>query len=285
MTDERGTQSRLLRHPVLLVLLLWLPAGQVFALDLPRSAFVPGGIAVIALPDRPAVVEASYRKHRVAIVERDRRQMALVGIPLSVAPGTERLTVVYEGGAKGELSFEVKDKTYRSQHITIKDKRKVNPDPEDMRRITAETQRIKNAFATWTSAGPNLDFRAPIPGPRSSSFGLRRFFNEQARKPHSGMDIAAATGTPVHASAPGKVIESGDYFFNGNTVFIDHGEGLVTMYCHLDTINVKVGQRVDGETVIGTVGHTGRVTGPHLHWSVSLNDARVDPALFLPSED
>ncbi|MBI1196107.1 MAG: peptidoglycan DD-metalloendopeptidase family protein, partial [Gammaproteobacteria bacterium] len=228
MTNGGQVLNRPRRYWLQTGLSVLLPMGQAFAVDLPRPAFVPGGIAVIRLPDRPVVAKATYRKHRVAIVQRDEGPVALIGIPLSVAPGTEHLSVTYADGAVRELSFEVKPKAYRSQHITIKDKRKVNPNPDDMRRITSETKRIKDAFATWTASGPYLDFNAPIPGPRSSSFGLRRFFNEQPRKPHSGMDIAASTGTPVHASAPGKVIETGDYFFNGNTIFVDHGEGLVT---------------------------------------------------------
>ena len=287
MTDVRWCRTWFGRNGTRICLLFFglMLSGQCMAVDLPRPSFVPGGIAVIPLSERQVIAKATYRKHRVAIVERGGRLMALVGIPLSVKPGTERLTVAYADGVKKELSFEVKPKSYPAQYLTIKDKRKVNPNPDDLRRIRAETGRIKAAFATWTSEGPDLAFVAPIDGPRSSSFGLRRFFNKQPRKPHSGMDIAAPTGTPVHASAAGTVIETGHYFFNGNTVFVDHGEGLVTMYCHLDTILVEVGNRVDTRSVIGTVGHTGRVTGPHLHWSVSLNDARIDPALFLPQSD
>ena len=107
------------------------------------------------------------------------------------------------------------------------------------------------------------------------------FFNEQPRNPHTGLDIAASTGTPITAASSGIVINTGDYFFNGKTVFIDHGQGLITMYCHLSSIDVLEGQEISQGEMLGKVGMTGRVTGPHLHWSVILNNTMVDPTLFI----
>lgn len=124
-------------------------------------------------------------------------------------------------------------------------------------------------------------FIPPKAGKFINSFGRKRFFNNEERAPHSGLDIPAPIGQKVVAPADGIVVQTGDYFFNGKTVLIDHGQGLISMFCHLSKIEVSKGQHITQGELLGLVGNTGRVTGPHLHWGMSLNDARVDPQLLL----
>lgn len=271
-----------------LLLLLGLTLAPFAAADnaLPQTLMVPGGVAVLDLPyDGEQRPEVRYRERPVMVVRTAERWQAVVGIPLSAEPGNHQVSVATGNNAPAKINFEVSAKDYPTQRLTIKNKRQVNPNAEDLERIGAERKRINAALRLFTpAAGIPTAFIAPVDGPRSSSFGLRRFFNDQPRRPHSGMDIAAPEGTPVVAPAAGRVAETGNYFFNGNTIFIDHGLGLVTMYCHLSKIDVEPGDLVHRGGVIGKVGATGRVTGPHLHWGVTLNRTMVDPALFLAPE-
>lgn len=183
-----------------------------------------------------------------------------------------------------QIRVPIQSHQYAEQRLTVAPG-KVTLSEAALARHERERKHSRKIIATHSAQAPvSLKMRQPVKGPRSSSFGLRRVFNGQARNPHGGMDLAAPVGAPVHAAADGVVIDTGDYFFNGNTVWIDHGQGLLTMYCHLDSIKTKVGKRVKAGDLIATVGKTGRVTGPHLHWSVSLNRTMVDPELFLPPQ-
>lgn len=267
-----------------LLLALLLRPAWCTALPLAHTP-VPGGVAVVALPADTDPASVRYASRRILTTREANTWYAIVGLPLDAQPGAHYLEVRTLDDRPVRLSFQVAGKAYEEQHITIKDKRKVNPEPRDLERIKHETGIIGKALRHWSEENTvPLAFLKPVAGPTSSPFGLRRFFNEQPRKPHSGLDIAAPEGTPIRAPGAGTIIETGEYFFNGNTVFIDHGQGLITMYCHMSRIAVEPGQEVAAGEVIGQVGMTGRVTGPHLHWGVSLNDTRVDPTLFLPAE-
>lgn len=248
---------------------------------LPQEQRVPGGIAVIPIGNDAIAPIAEFAGHRIAVVRQQNTWLAIVGIPLSTPPGQQTLQVTSKKGLR-KMPFKVAGKHYRTQRLSIENQRQVTPNEEDLKRIEHERARIETALSKFSAADqPTFELRQPVPGRRSDSFGSRRVFNGEARNPHSGMDIPSPLGTPIHAAADGKVIEAGDFFFNGNTVFIDHGMGLVTMYCHLSKIAVQPGDVVHGNDVIGEVGATGRVTGPHLHFGVALNRAMIDPALLL----
>jgi len=252
------------------------------AFEFPQHRGVPGGVVLLDLgpsPERPA---ASFHDVPAMVVGGPSGWTAVVGIALNAVPGTGVLHVQRPGQAAPQRkTFAIGAMRYAEQQLKVAPGQ-VELSKEDLARFEREREHQAQVIATFTDAPPQtLRLRAPVAGPHSSSFGLRRVFNGQRRNPHSGMDIAAAVGTPVHAPAAARVIDTGDYFFNGKTVWLDHGAGLLTMVCHLSEIGVKVGDLLAAGQPLGAVGATGRVTGPHLHWSVSLNRAMVDPALFL----
>jgi murein DD-endopeptidase MepM/ murein hydrolase activator NlpD len=263
---------------LLLSLLILLPS---LAQALPRQSLVPGGIAIIRL-DSGDDSGYLFRNKPVLVARIDGKPSAIVGLPLSLRAG-EYFIEKRDSSRLSRKYFEVSPKQYSTQRIEIKNKRKVNPYASDMERILAEKKRKQTAKNHYSEGNVDIDFLLPAKGISTGSFGRRRIFNGQARNPHSGMDIAAPTGTPVKSPSAGTVIELGDFFFSGNLVYIDHGQGMISMFAHLSEIDVKLGERVSKGQVIGKVGATGRVTGPHLHWSLGLNGTWIDPALFIGS--
>jgi murein DD-endopeptidase MepM/ murein hydrolase activator NlpD len=252
---------------------------------LPHSSNVPGGVVIVDLgPATAAPPQVTWQDHPVLVTTDAGHYKAVVGVALAVDPDDYSLFVTDADGKRRVAIVKIAPKKYREQRLTVAPGQ-VDLSPEDAARVEAEARRQRESLDSFSDTMPaTFVLQPPVPGKRSDSFGSRRLFNGQARNPHSGMDIAASTGTPIHAAADGVVLDTGDFFFNGNSVFIDHGHGFVTMYLHLSAYAVKKGDVVTAGHVIGKVGATGRVTGPHLHFGVLLNGASVDPGLFLPPE-
>ena len=237
----------------------------------------PGGIATIevgsAADDRPDV---RFGDRQVLVYRHGDRWVAAVGLSLDSELGEAEISVDGE-----PARFSVNEHTYREQRLSV-ERSYVDLSDEALERIGRERVILDNAIGNWREADlDSISLAPPVEGPRSDSFGFRRFFNDQPRRPHSGMDIAVVEGTPILAPRDGIVTTTGDFFFNGNTVIVDHGQGLITLYCHLSEIGVEFGQSVEAGETLGAVGATGRVTGPHLHFGVYLNGTPVDPAILL----
>jgi murein DD-endopeptidase MepM/ murein hydrolase activator NlpD len=262
------------------LVLLFFSSHSIHAL--PEQSLVPGGIALLKLPNHKQDTKVYFNNRRIAVFPYKDSWMAMAGIKLSSKPGDYEFSIKRADGRISKAKVTVKYKEYDEQHLTIKNKRKVNPNKKDSERIAKERVRKKKAKYQFTETTPNVDFTWPVTGRISSIFGLRRFFNEQERSPHNGLDVAASEGTPVISAASGTVIETGDFFFSGNMIYIDHGQGIISLYAHLSEISVKPGDVINQGDVIGKVGQTGRVTGPHLHFAIFANQTLIDPIFMLP---
>ena len=245
--------------------------------ELPIAHLVPGGVAVVSAGYGLQPPKVTFDGQPVMVIRPDQQMpwQAIVGIPLKQPVGNASIQIDNK-----TVTFAVRDKAYPEQHLTVQ-KKHVNPDQKQLDRIYGEFAEMGRVYKSFTPAQPWHPMAWPAKGPLSSAFGLKRFFNGEQRNPHSGLDIAAPRGTPILAPADGKVVLTGDFFFNGNSVFIDHGQGLISMFCHMDAIEVKEGETINAGDRLGVVGSTGRATGPHLHWTVSLNNARINPMLMM----
>ncbi|HEV8260553.1 MAG TPA: peptidoglycan DD-metalloendopeptidase family protein [Burkholderiales bacterium] len=256
--------------------------GRAHADGLPRPASVPGGVAVVNLGPRPSPPLARFNGERVLIAGDASGWFAVVGIPLDAKVGAALPLTVERADREPEtIALAIGRKRYATQQLSVKPEQ-VELSPADLARHEQERAHLRGVLRTFSESPPDsLLLLQPCEGPRSDSFGKRRFFNRQPRSPHNGLDIAAPDGTPVVAAGTGNVLDVGDYFFSGRTLILDHGRSFLTLYAHLSAINANTGDRVPIGKRIGNVGATGRVTGSHLHFSVYLNAAAVDPELFI----
>ena len=272
-------RSFLLLAPALLL------ARPAFAAKPKPAVAVPGGVARLRLAAGDPAPKAHLDGNRLLVRREKNEWVALAGVPLSAKVGsTLKVEVDFASGKRQVRPVKVVDKKYLTQHLTVAPGQADLP--EDMvLRYQQEREHLAQVLRTYTEPGPeSLALLQPVPGRRSGSFGLRGMPLITRRSPHGGLDIAAPEGTPIVATAAGRVADSGDYLFLGNTLVLDHGQGMLSLYSHLSAIDVAVGATVPAGAPIGKVGATGRATGPHLHFSVYLNAASVDPAIFLPPE-
>ena len=271
------------------LLSLWLPAfgAPATAITAAARALQPGELVVLTVvTDEPVDVLHVHAFDRELLPARvdERTWRVLVGIDLDVAEGTYPVTV--DAPAPGRPihaihQLVVQPKKFPTRTLTVDDAF-VNPPAEVQARIEREAHELA---ALWTTPARtqlwNGRFVAPVPDPANSAFGSRSIFNGQPRSPHGGADFLSAAGVPVKAPNGGRVVLARNLYFTGNTVVIDHGLGLFSMLAHLSKIDVQEGDEIAAGTVVGLVGATGRVTGPHLHWAVRAGGARVDPLSLL----
>jgi murein DD-endopeptidase MepM/ murein hydrolase activator NlpD len=192
----------------------------------------------------------------------------LIGIDLARKPGTYRMS----SGA----ALQVLPKQFPVRRLTVAPSF-VTPPPEALPQIAADNKKTSAIWAVVTPRKWVNPFLLPVTETPTSSFGTRSFFNGQPRSPHTGTDFLSPSGTSIHAANRGVVVLAEPLYFTGNTVIIDYGDGLYSLFAHMSEIRAHVGDTVEPETVVGLVGATGRVTGPHLHWGVRLQGANVDP--------
>ena len=214
-------------------------------------------------------------------------RIALDGIfflafPHNSKPVSE-LKVLFPSGKVEHRDLKITQRRYTTQYIDGLPARKVRPRPEDLKRISGERSFLKKAHSNLilTHTFVDMNFIWPAIGTISGVFGSRRVLNSIPKKPHLGIDIAAPEGTPVRSTTNGKVLLiHQDLFFNGKTIYIDHGLGLISIYIHLSKIYVKTGETIVTGQTIGEIGSTGRATGPHLHWEIRLENIKLDPKIL-----
>ena len=242
-----------------------------------------GSALQLAFPNEPGVksVEVDWQKHKVPFVRVRDQWITIVGVDLDVKPGEYKTNVLFtmqDGRVdRRETVINVASTPYPTTQLTVEEKY-VELNPKDLARATRETKELEAIFsAVRNEILWDKPFTVPIPGGTGSNFGHRRVFNGEPRAPHAGADLRAAAGTPIHSTNRGHVVLAKNLFFTGNTVVVDHGLGVYSLYAHLSRIDVKPGTMVENGQLVGLAGATGRVTGPHLHWGIRAQGARVDP--------
>ena len=248
--------------------------------DFPKNSPFPGGVINYPL-NYSSFTEPKVRINKEVpyFCQKNKDEWRIIH-PISLLENQNSIDIFLNKKLIDKITLERKE--YRESKIFLKNKEMISPPPESLKRIKSESSLIKDALKVNSLIKqPSLKMVLPCEGVISSEFGVKRFINNQPRNRHIGLDIAAREGTKVKAALKGKVILTGEFYFAGKVIFIDHGKGLISSYSHLNSVNVKKGQMVNKNKTIGLVGKTGRVTGAHLHWQTFIKGIPVNPELFL----
>jgi murein DD-endopeptidase MepM/ murein hydrolase activator NlpD len=276
---------RLILISTLFALLIPAPARAPIRVSTPPGLLQPGSVVLLTIEsDEPVPVlrARAFGRELTPFPLDERTWQVLVGIDLDVKPGTHAVEVETAGPATRVVhSLTISPRRFPTRTLKVNPDL-VNPPPEEMERIGREAEQLRRLWAAPAGAkrweGP---FVRPVPDAANSSFGTRSIYNGEARSPHGGTDFLSPAGRPIKAPNAGRVVLSAPLYFTGGTAVIDHGLGVFSLFAHLSSIAVHEGDVVKTGDVIGEVGATGRVTGPHLHWAVRVNGARVDPLSLL----
>jgi murein DD-endopeptidase MepM/ murein hydrolase activator NlpD len=258
------------------------PSQAAVGISADARSLRPGEVVVlwITLPESSAAPRIHAFDHDIPAYRDGDAWRAIVGIDLDVKPGTYRVTVD-SGAAHGSYDLKITPRTFPTRRLSVNEAFVTPPKSEQPRidreaALLAATWRSSSSTRLWTTG-----FVRPVPQPANSAFGTRSIFNGKPRNAHGGADFLSPSGTPIHSPNGGHIVVARPLYFSGNTVIIDHGVGVFSMLAHLSRIDVKEGDVVTATQLVGLVGATGRVTGPHLHWAVRAGDARVDPLSLL----
>ena len=238
-----------------------------------------GGLYLEEITEKDSQIHIMLDSNRLTTIEFNQKYYLLYGIPYNAKIGAHTVEIT-ANNQKRFIRMKLKSKKFDTQYIKISNKY-ITPSANTLSRIEKERANISRAKEVWLNSNPDIKFIKPVDGITTGTYGTKRFYNNEEGNYHNGLDIAAPTGTHILSPSSGKVILTGDYYYNGKFIYLDHGKGLKSIFIHLDKILVETGQIITKGEVIGEVGNSGASAGPHLHWSVMLNKTYIDPEIFL----
>ena len=238
-----------------------------------------GGVYIYQVKRHNSYSDIFLNSQQLLTIEYKDKYFLIYAIPYESKLGKNSLEIKINNNVS-YLSFNVEEKTFDTQHIYV-DSKYIKPGSDSQKRINLERDNLRIAKDTWYAESPDLKFIIPADGIMTGKFGTKRFYNGKEGSFHNGLDVAAEKGSPIISPSKGKVILTGNYYYNGKFIVIDHGKGLKSIFIHLDDILVEEGEVISKGDLIGKIGNTGKSTGPHLHWSLLLNKTYVDPEYFL----